>query len=360
MQSMIKDFDCLDGFTFQHLHGVMLTNLNHISVDLKLSHSEYHLMGVLIGYWNKQHGKSFPTMKMLAKYARMSNSTIIKCINSLTNKGLILVIKDGKNGRQQYYINLKKLLTTNSNKSATKYSNPEVTTCSNAHEQTNRTKIIDKTIINKQKCFKQKAKANIKNDDVIFSKTKKSEVKDSEMIGILESLLKWNYSNPEKSLEKYGKTKLKEAIEFVQLKNPENPGAYLRTILKFRGKDLELNKNSSKSEQQIPLIERMIRVKYWKHIPTGKIYKVCPDIGNHLLINYCSETKTVYFLDHDFFDTIENFEIVENKSITNIDPAELKIKPDKEEILLQLIRDNKAKEALQLSKLWHIEIPEAV
>ncbi|MGD9581899.1 MAG: helix-turn-helix domain-containing protein, partial [Vampirovibrionia bacterium] len=100
-------------FTYQHLHGIMLYNLNIIACELKLTHTEYRLMGILIGYWNKQQGKSFPTIKILAKQSCMSNSTVLKSLKHLTELGLILIAKDGKNGRQNYYLNQHKFLNEN-------------------------------------------------------------------------------------------------------------------------------------------------------------------------------------------------------------------------------------------------------
>ena len=48
--------------SYQHIQGCMIQRLNKLSCDIKLTHSEYRLMGVLIGLYNKQHDKAFPTI----------------------------------------------------------------------------------------------------------------------------------------------------------------------------------------------------------------------------------------------------------------------------------------------------------
>lgn len=97
-------------YSYQHLQGEMLVNFNRLASDLRLSHAEYRLMCVLIGFWNKNSKRAFPTIKMLSEISRMSNSTIIKGLNNLVKAGLIIIIKDNKFKRNNYYLNTKKLL----------------------------------------------------------------------------------------------------------------------------------------------------------------------------------------------------------------------------------------------------------
>lgn len=88
-------------YTYQHLHGVMLVNLNKIAYKLNLTHSEYRLAAVLITFWNKKQSKSFPSIDLLASHAQMGKQTVIKNITKLVSQGIITVVK-GQNGRNNY------------------------------------------------------------------------------------------------------------------------------------------------------------------------------------------------------------------------------------------------------------------
>ncbi|MEW5819254.1 MAG: helix-turn-helix domain-containing protein [Cyanobacteriota bacterium] len=100
MNTVLMCNNFLQSFTYQHIQGVMLLNLNLLSSKLPLSHQEYRLMGILIGLWNKNFLFAFPTTDYLAKYCKMSKSTINYCLLSLKNKGLLVVLKTkGKRNR---------------------------------------------------------------------------------------------------------------------------------------------------------------------------------------------------------------------------------------------------------------------
>lgn len=93
-------------YSYQHLQGVMLVNLNRIAYEQNLCHTEYRLMCVLISFWSKKQGNAFPTVRVLAKYCSMSNSTIIKTLRKLSNKSFILINKFGIGGKQSYCLNI--------------------------------------------------------------------------------------------------------------------------------------------------------------------------------------------------------------------------------------------------------------
>lgn len=95
-------------YSYQHLQGIMLVNLNYIASELKLSHSEYRLLAVLIGYWNKEKRISFPKLENLSKTCRMSNSTIYKHLEKFKTLNLVIIVKSGN--KNNYYLNENKLL----------------------------------------------------------------------------------------------------------------------------------------------------------------------------------------------------------------------------------------------------------
>ena len=80
-------------YSYQHLQGVMLSKLNKIASELNLSHSEYRIMGVLIGLWNMKKGMAFPTISYLAKTCHMGRSTIINALERLVEVHLLIVIR---------------------------------------------------------------------------------------------------------------------------------------------------------------------------------------------------------------------------------------------------------------------------
>lgn len=261
-------------FTYQHLHGTMLVNLNKLAFELKLSHTEYHLMGILIGYWNKQKGKSFPTVKMLAKYSRMSNSTVNKCLKHLSELGLILIVKDGNHGRQNYYLNHQKFLLPESNSEVIHEVTKQITPCDNTHD------------INKQNNLTNK------NNRTFF----------------LKKTIQTNYNNK-----------------------------------------IEPQKNQSE-------IKSMLKHKFWRHKKSNRVFQVLPDVGNHILIKYDKINETVFFIDEKFQDKLINFESLIDNVLPFIETIKDQTKPEKRDIIDQLIVNNQEEQALVLSKLWKIKL----
>ncbi|MEW5821206.1 MAG: helix-turn-helix domain-containing protein [Cyanobacteriota bacterium] len=88
--------------SYQHIHGIMLFNLNKIAFERNLSNYEYRLLGVLITYWNKKQEKAFPTFDLLAKTCKMSKSTVVKTLDFLADKKLLVITKQ-KGSRNNYF-----------------------------------------------------------------------------------------------------------------------------------------------------------------------------------------------------------------------------------------------------------------
>ena len=51
----------------------------------------------------------------------------------------------------------------------------------------------------------------------------------------------------------------------------------------------------------------MLKHKYWKHVPSGNVLKVKPDIGNHLLIRYYGKENMVEFIESGLIDNLNKF-----------------------------------------------------
>ncbi|MGD9580718.1 MAG: helix-turn-helix domain-containing protein [Vampirovibrionia bacterium] len=276
--------------SYQHLHGVMLVNLNKLSYELKLTHSEYRLMGVLIGYWNKQQGKAFPNTRTLAKQCRMSNSTVLKALSKLCDLGLILILKDGKNSRQNYHINPQKFLNSESNTHAT--------ACSSTHDNK---QIKNKTNIKLSSCSNK----TTQNDDEIFKTTDITTYKQ-----LIAKLDQWKFIDAKSVIKKYGLQKIQQLIKIVENNNPKNKGAYLRTLLETSDGFIHENNKIDLKASETSMIESMLKCQYWKHVPSGEILKAKPDIGKHLLIKYYKQENMVMFIENGLIDKLENFALV--------------------------------------------------
>lgn len=93
---------CKNNYSYQHIQGVMLVNLNKLAFELCLSHKTYRLLGLLISHWNITTQNAFPAIDYLARASCMSKTTIINSLDSLTNKGLLVIFKK-KGGQNHYY-----------------------------------------------------------------------------------------------------------------------------------------------------------------------------------------------------------------------------------------------------------------
>lgn len=129
MSVVLSCFETKQPFSYQHLQGVMLVNLNKLAAELNLSHREYRLLGTLIGLWNINIQKSFPTIDYLAKTCCMSKSTITTLLKNLTVKGLLVI--DKTNSGKNYYSFSNKFLN-NSTRTSCKTSTS--TSCKTPHD----------------------------------------------------------------------------------------------------------------------------------------------------------------------------------------------------------------------------------
>lgn len=118
-------------YSYQHIQGLMLLNLNTVAVELNLSHRHYRLLGILIGLWNINHNRAFPTIDYLAQNCKMAKSTILTLLKELVDLNLVVIVKHGK--RNNYYFS-KKLLPIDQIQQKPKISFP----CKTTHDKTNK------------------------------------------------------------------------------------------------------------------------------------------------------------------------------------------------------------------------------
>lgn len=288
--SGITSLSCVEKkYSYQHLQGMMLLNLNKVASKIKLSHSEYRVICTLIGLYNKNYNKAFPTIEYLAKVCIMGKTTIIKSLNRLVEVNLLIVVKTpGK--RNNYY-----------------FSNLILKDTGTPHEEPNHRTPCRTTHDNKQikTITDQKTTSSIKINDAMFKTFNIDEYR--QLITKLES---WNYFGAKKIIKIMGIQKIQEIITIVESKKPKNKGAYLRSLLKLSDIKMYPEIKTSLSLLECTQIEQMLKYQFWKHIPTGKIYKTIPDIGNHLLIRYHKDAQMVEFLEYNLTDKLENFQVL--------------------------------------------------
>ncbi len=289
-----------------------------IARDFNLKQSTLSTLACLCRYYNPSTGVVFPSLSTIADKINAGERTVSRAIEELINKGLLLKIKNGKHNVYIFgnifwqYIKRtaekSNLVTCQKRKNTCQNDNriPAILTSEhNKHEQ-NKEHTSYTNVVNKQEDYK-------KIDDVIFSKP--SNIQEYKQT--IEKLEAWNVLNPKTIIRHHKLERVKTIIEITESKSPNNPGAYFRSLLNVPNITTQKNtgiKNNVKDE--LP-INRMVKCKYWKHIPTGRVLKALPEVGTHILFKYWKDSETVTFLfENDFTDKLENF-------TTDIDNNEL-------------------------------------
>lgn len=277
--------------SYQHVQGVMLLQLNKLASKLKLSHTDYRVMGTLIGLYNKSCGRAFPTIDQLANYCCMGKSTILKSLNDLVKLNLLVVVKTPGKRNNYYFSNL--IL---SGISTPHVELPDSTPCKTAH---------DKEHI-KNKTDREQTLSNKTHDDV----SKAQLIKENGQL--LTKLKSWGVIDAKKLISNHSIQKLRKVVEVVENKKPCNYGAYLRSLLNLP--DIIITDKSIRYPQlsDQTLIKQMLEHQYWQHIPTGKVLRVKPDVGDHILIKYYKQDNLVQFIEDTFCDILTNFKPIES------------------------------------------------
>lgn len=166
--STVSSFICVEKkYSYQHIQGVMLVNLNKLAFEFNLSHSVYRVAGFLISNYNINANSANPSIDLIANGCKMSKSTIIKSIETLVNSGLIIAVK--QSGKLARYFFTKKLLaglTSISCKTVTR------TVCKTPHDIKPNKKELNKTLCSR-KIFKIIDVKNISIKDIYCKYLKK-------------------------------------------------------------------------------------------------------------------------------------------------------------------------------------------
>lgn len=287
--AIISDLQCVKTkYSYQHIQGMMLLNLNKMVSKIKLTHSEYRVMCTLIGLYNKSHNKAFPTIEYLAKACLMGKTTVGRCLSKLVEYNLLIIVKTPGKRNNYYFSNL-----IFDSISTPHVKLPSRTACKTTHD-------------NKQIKIKTDIKTSFyKTNDAFLKKPSLEKYKN-----IQTKLKTWGFLGVKNTINKIGLNKLEELIKIVEKKEPENKGAYLRSFLNELDSNPDFKIKQPSIVSECTQIEQMLEYQYWKHLPTGKIYAVKPDIGIHLLIRYHKNLNMVEFLEHQLIDKLDNFAII--------------------------------------------------
>jgi len=303
-----------------------------MAARLNISHSEYRIMCMLIGLWNKKQGMAFPTLDYLAKASRMGKQTVSKALKNLVNSGLLIVVKS-RNKRNNYYFNRQLFDTVNG-----------------IHE-----KPVDRISCETDNKIKQnKIKNRTKHKNKINNDYDLKTIQIKEYRNIRNYLTEEGFKDAQKIILTYGIDRIKSGINIVETIKPENKGAYLRTIL-LKNQDfytVKTNTNDTQKEKQ-PLNE-LFKHTFWEHMQTGKTYRALPEKGNHLLFKYDNKNEKVHLFEGDIIDNINNFKPSTYEKYTK-DNSYNYCKPEKIDILKQMILDNKMNEAENLAILFNLK-----
>lgn len=333
-------------FSYQHMHGIMLVNLNALSRELNLKHPEYRLMGTLIGLWNKEQGKAFPTIEYLSKICHMGKATVIKTLNKLVDLNLLVVVKT-KGKRNNYYFS--NLLLEPRSSSPKKPSRGF--TCETLHEEKQIKKKTEKILTS---CNKTKPDKPIITRIINDPYSKPSSL--TEYRKVIEKLESWSFAGAKKAIKTYGVKKIQALIQIVEKNNPGNSGAYLRTLLELPDEIIQSNDKNKSINAEPTLIQVMLQYKYWKHKNNNKIYQVKPDVGSHLLIRYDPKTESVCFIDNNYTDKLEKFEPSTEEAFQMQNKDQSKKKPSKKQVLKDMMAKGDVAEAKALARLWKIKL----
>lgn len=116
-------------YSYQHIQGVMLVNLNRLAYEINLHHTAYRVAGFLISNYNINSNTAYPSIETISKACMMSKSTVIKNIETLVNNGLIIAVKES--GKLTRYLFTKKIMA---GLTGTSWETITSTTCKTSHD----------------------------------------------------------------------------------------------------------------------------------------------------------------------------------------------------------------------------------
>lgn len=252
---------------------------------LKLSGATLNVLYALCYHWNTIRKDCFPSQQLISTKTGLSISSVKRGIKELLEKGLILKVQSKRFNSNKYFFTAKFFNLINLTPAVVHY---------DTHRVHNEPRMEHENITKRKNKITSLDNKKTKDDDVEYKK-------------ILTQLQDWNVTRAPALIRKHGQKKVKHTILIVKNRQPKNCGAYFRSLLSLPGNlNLEQSKNDEKTQE--PLINQMLKQQYWRHIPTGQIMKVKPDIGTHLLIQYYHKEKMVTFFENGLTDNLENFE----------------------------------------------------
>lgn len=222
-----------------------------IATQFNLKSSTLNVLNGLCRYYNHKTNKVFPGINKLADKINLNERTIRLGINELVKNGLILKSKSGCHNEYLFTNKFFDAIKTPAGTSA------KVTTKSGKKLQN---KAGDFTA--EQNNIKQNKLSSCENiasdkkhdDDISFKNSEGSapEINSKqEYKKLLDKLGSWNFTGSHFVIKKYGMDRVRDLCKLVEDKNPDNEGAYLRSLLNLPYDMLTINKKSNSGMDRI-------------------------------------------------------------------------------------------------------------
>jgi predicted transcriptional regulator len=227
-----------------------------IATQFNLKSSSLNILNGLCRYYNHKTNKVFPGINKLAVNLNLNEKTVRAGIIELISKGLIL--KSKNRGHNEYLFTNKffeaiqkpaeisnKITVKNIHEGGKTFQKEPVKIPSEQNKYINKINITSCSNIADEK-IKPDDDFSLKNNtgtDVIANP--KIEYKK-----LIEKLESWQFTGSHFIIKKHGIDRINELCKLVETKNPNNKGAYLRSLLNLPYNTLAENKKDQNKIQE--------------------------------------------------------------------------------------------------------------
>lgn len=246
-----NEFPCNKVVSNTQLMGMIYNS--GISKFLDLSNPAIIVLNSLAFHFNTKRKDMFPTQELIATKTNLSTSSIKRGLNELLTKGILVKTKKSKSSTNLYkftqkFFDLVNLDYSTVQKNLDHESNLTHTCIEHEKKNIRKEQTTSKVISTLQKKV---------FDDDVSSKTLDQD-KFSHVTKQLES---WGVSGTKFLIKKYGTEKIKNLIEIVIVRKPENPGAYLRRLLDLPNMPVQQTNNVVYNNKALEHVKNVTKIQ---------------------------------------------------------------------------------------------------
>lgn len=279
--------------------------------DFDLKQSTLSTLACLCRYYNPSTGVVFPSMETIADKINAGERTVSRAIEELISKGLLLKTKNGKHNVYIFgnifwqYIKgtaeKSNLVTCQKRKNTCQNDNriPAILTGEqNNHEQ-------NKKHISSKK--QNTVKIPVKTNDDAFQKLSFIDLRQQKTVNLLKQ---WNVWGIQKLFEEHGADYICHWTEYTAGLQCKNYGAYFRNLINNK----PVIENTSQKPEAVTInepenLKELLNSVFWKHTPSGKIFKSRQEDNNQPLFIYHEKSQKIDLSIQSFQqEDIKNFE----------------------------------------------------